>query len=176
MDAAVPGLTIYNLPEMPPKWDAVGIFYITFGISWTVIVFSAMAFCWFNRHSPALRLRGLPLSFSAIAFLHCYWFLAQVVYPIGGTMDIVLAYDIQYFFMGIWFPLGVALFHASNLRFLHVAKLQRQFTQHPTTRVKSCCDGKSTSWLCWIRSLPYTAKIMLFIGTGMVAQVGYLSL
>jgi hypothetical protein len=37
--------------------------------------------------------------------------------------------------MGTWFPLGIALFHASNLRFLHVAKLQKQFARPELQRV-----------------------------------------
>lgn len=173
MDAAAmppPQLTIYNLPPSPAKWDAVGIFYITFCATWTTLVFSGMAFCWVNRKNPVLRIRGLPLSFASITFLHCYWCLAQITYPIGMTMPIVLAYDIQYFFMGIWFPLGIALFHASNLRFLHVAKLQKQFTR-PEHRSRSECNGVDDSWLCRLRSMNYTKRILIFIGSGMVLQV-----
>ncbi|CAH0053790.1 unnamed protein product [Clonostachys solani] len=165
----VPNFTIYNLPPSPPKWDNIGIFFICFCVIWTSLVFAGMAFCWFNRHNPVLKIRGLPLSFTAILFLHAYWVLAQLVYPIGGTMPVVLAYDIQYFFMSIWFPLGIALFHASNSRFLYVAKLQKQFTNNHRIQVR--CNGGGTSWLCRFRNMSYTVRIMSFIGLGMVAQV-----
>ncbi|KDN64202.1 putative integral membrane protein [Colletotrichum sublineola] len=99
--AALAGLTIYNLPPMPPKWDSIGIFYITFCATWTVIVFAGMAFLWANRKHPILKIRGLPLAFSSITFLHMYWCMAQITYPIGGTMPVVIAYDVQYFVMGI---------------------------------------------------------------------------
>ncbi len=170
MDKPMPALTIYNLPPSPPNWDTIGIFYVTFCASWTLLVFLGMVFCWFNRSSPVLKIRGLALSFTAITFLHIYWILAQIVYPIGMTMPIVIAYDVQYFFMGIWLPLGIALFHASNNRFLHIAKLQRQFTQ-PELRSKSGCDGEKTSWLCRLRNMNYTKRILIFIGLGIIAQV-----
>ncbi|KAK2009689.1 integral membrane protein [Colletotrichum eremochloae] len=168
--AALAGLTIYNLPPMPPKWDSIGIFYITFCATWTVIVLAGMAFLWANRKHPILKIRGLPLAFGSIIFLHMYWCMAQITYPIGGTMPVVIAYDVQYFVMGIWFPLGIALFHASNSRFLHVAKLQRlQFTDNGS-HYRRGCNGKKSSWLCKFRNMEYGKRLMIFIWIGIVAQ------
>lgn len=174
MDQIPPGITVYNLPTSAPTWDTLGIFYISFCAIWTSLVLSGMIFLWVNRKNPILKIRGLPLSFGAIILLHMYWILAQITYPIAHTMPLVLAYDIQYFIMGIYFPLGIALFHASNLRFLHIAKLQKQFTHPDLRRKASGCNGAKTSWLCRLRNLPYTARIMTFIGIGMVAQVSSL--
>lgn len=166
------GLTIYNMPSMPPRWDKVGIFYISFCATWTFLVACGMAFCLFNRHHPILRLRPLRLSFLAIAMLHSYWIMAQIVYPIGGTMPVVIAYDVQYFVMGTYFPLGIALFHASNTKFLLIARSQRQFT-HPALKMarQQGCNGKDSSWLCRMRNIPTWTKIMIVIGLGMVFQV-----
>ncbi|KAI8265426.1 hypothetical protein K4K58_011247 [Colletotrichum sp. SAR11_239] len=171
--AAMASLTIYNFPPMPPNFDSVGIFYMTFCVTWTVLVIAGMIFCWVNRDSPVLKIRGLPLSFAAIFCLHLYWILAQITYPIGGTMPAVLAYDVQYFVMGTWFPLGIALFHASNARFLHVAKLQKLHFANKgegIKRGKLGCDGARTSWLCRLRNMDYTTKIMIPIGLGLVVQ------
>ncbi|KYK54384.1 hypothetical protein DCS_06342 [Drechmeria coniospora] len=167
-----PKFTLYSLPTSPALWDRVGVFFISYCAAWSTLVVAGMAFCWFNRHSPVLRLRGLPLSFTAIIFLHAYWILAQITYPIGRTIPVVLAYDIQYFFMGIWFPLGIALFHASNSRFLHVAKLQRQFTLSGAPRPGvAACDGTGRSWLCRLGCVTYTKRVMIFVGDGMALQV-----
>jgi hypothetical protein len=163
-------MSIYDLPTFPALWDNVGRFFISFASTWTFLVLCGMTFCIVNRNNPILKIRCLPLSFGAMILLHSYWILAQIVYPVGRTIPVILAYDIQYFFMGIYFPLGIALFHASNLRFLHIAKLQKQFTQ-PEYRVSSGCNGAKSSLLCRIRNMNYTARIMLFIGTGMAAQV-----
>lgn len=170
--AAMADLTVYNIPTSPPNWDRVGVFYISWCVSWTTLLLAGMIFCLVNRHNPVLRFRGLPLSFPAIALLHVYWILGQITYPIGGTMHMVLAYDIQYFGMGVYFPLGIALFHASNHRFLHIAKLQKRFV-HPEIRTERGCNGADSSWLCRLRNMKYTTKISLFVGIGMVFQVYY---
>lgn len=167
-------LTIYNVPPMPPNWDRVGVLYISFCATWTTLVTTGMAFCWYNRHLPVLRVRGLPLAFGAVAFLHLYWIMAQITYPIGATMPIVIAYDVQYFVMGTWFPLGIALFHASNLRFLRVATLQKQYTLSNIRKTRGCNGGHS-SWLCRIRNMDYSTKTTAFITIGLVFQVGHVS-
>jgi hypothetical protein len=166
----MPPPMIYNVPQMPPNWDRVGVFYITFCATWTTIIVAGMAFCWYNRHRPILRVRGLPLAFAAVILLHSYWIMAQITYPIGATMPIVIAYDVSYFVMGTWFPIGIALFHASNLRLLRVAKLQRQFAQQDLTR-KKVNDGAHTSWVSRLRILDYNTKVMTFFITGIVFQV-----
>ncbi|KAF4948676.1 hypothetical protein FGADI_9451 [Fusarium gaditjirri] len=165
-----PTITIYNLPPSPARWDRVGVFYITFCAVWTFLVISGMTFCWINRNNQLLRLRGLVLSFSAIILLHIYWTLGQIVYPVGPTIPIVLAYDIQYFFMGIWYPLGIALFHASNSRLLHVAKMQKKYSSaHLRDQFNS--TRPHSPWLRRFRSMDYTKKVMLLTGIGMVVQV-----
>ncbi|KAI1342894.1 hypothetical protein F5Y15DRAFT_271396 [Xylariaceae sp. FL0016] len=168
--ASPAGITVYNLPPSPPNLDAVGRFYLAFLATWTTLVFSGMGFLIWNRRSPILRVRGLGLSLTAILFLQAYWVLAQLTYPIGQTMPVLLAYDIQYFFMGIWFPLGIALFHASNLRFLHVAQKQKRYAQLGY-QGRDGCNGSRTSWLCRLRNMSYTSRVMIFIGFGMVIQV-----
>ncbi|KAG5993331.1 hypothetical protein E4U43_003535 [Claviceps pusilla] len=164
-------LTIYNLPPSPPNFDSIGRFFIAFGSTWTFLVFAGMIFCIFNHKNPILKIRCIPLSFGAILMLHCYWVLAQITYSVGMTMPIVLAYDIQYFFMGIYYPLGMALFYASNLRFLHVAKLQKQFT-HPELRAREQKGhGDRTLLLFHMRNWGYTARVMFWIGIGIIFQI-----
>ncbi|OJJ83735.1 uncharacterized protein ASPGLDRAFT_35760 [Aspergillus glaucus CBS 516.65] len=168
--AAMADLTVYNLPTSPPNWDRVWVFYIAFCTTWTALLLAGMIFCLVNRHNPILRVRGLSLSFPAITLLHVYWILGQITYLIGGIMHMVLVYDIQYFGMGVYFPLGIALFHASNHCFLHIAKLQKQFV-HPELQTQCGCNSADSSWICRLRNLQYMAKISLFVGIGMVFQV-----
>jgi hypothetical protein len=167
---STPALTIYNFPPIPPKWDRVGVFYIAFAATWTAVVAAGMAFCWYNRHLPILRVRELPLAFTGIIFLHLYWIMAQLSYPVGATMPIVVAYDTQYFVMGTWFPLGIALFHASNLRFLRTAELQRQFADSDLKR-KRTYHNTHSSLFCRMRNMDYNTKVMTFIIIGAVIQV-----
>ncbi|KAL6703481.1 hypothetical protein ACN47E_009655 [Coniothyrium glycines] len=163
------GITVYNLPPQPALLDGVGIFYITFCAIWTSIVAAGMLFCWVNRHLPILRVRGLPLAFGSVISLHVYWILAQLTYPVGRSIPAIPAYSLQYFVMSTWFPLGIALFHAANLRFLRVAKLQKQFAQSTLTVRRSRVEQK-TGWLCKFRNMEYTRKVMMFITVGVVVQ------
>ncbi|KAG5958180.1 hypothetical protein E4U58_005461 [Claviceps cyperi] len=170
---ALPSLTtIYNFPPAPPKFDRVGTFYIAFGASWTLLVVAGMLFCALNHDNPVLKIRCIPLSFGAIILLHLYWILAQITYSVGMSMPIVLAYDIQYFFMGIYYPLGMALFHASNLRFLRIAKLQRHFARSEVRgRESSSLEGAVLSVFRRVRDWEYTAQIMLWVGLGIAVQI-----
>lgn len=168
------GITVYNFPAQPPNWNSVGIFYVTFAGVWTTVVASGMIFCLCNRHIPALRIRSLPLAFIGITLLHIYWCLAQIVYPIGATLPTLVAYTLQYFTMGIWFPLGIALFHAANLKFLRVAELQKQFeSTAPAIRMRAG-EQKTTSRMSWIRQwkdVKAENKVFILIGVAMVFQI-----
>lgn len=168
--AAMADLTVYNMPTSSPNLDRVGVFYISFCVIWTTLLLAGMIFCLINRHIPILRVRGLPLSFSAIVLLHLYWILGQILYPVGACFRTVLAYDIQYFAMGIYMPLGIALFQASNLRFLHVAKMQKQFVHHELRAERKCNDTKS-SWLSRLKNIDYMKRTLFLIGIGMILQV-----
>lgn len=166
-------ITIYSFPPQPPKWDKVGIFYVTYAAVWTTIVASGMVFCLCNRNVPALRIRSLPLAFSGILLLHLYWCMAQIVYPVGGTMPIIIAFEVQYFVMGIWFPLGIALFHAANLKFLRVAELQKRFQSTRAAVQLRAGEGRRTSRTIWIGRLlnmDHDKKIFTLIGVAMIFQ------
>lgn len=166
------GLTVYNLPSSPPIWDGVGIFYLSFCIIWTVLLISGMAFCCLNRDIPLIRVRGIFWSFLAISLLHVYWILGQITYPIVPTMPGLLSVDIQYFAMGIYFPLGIALFQASNLRFLHVARMQRQFV-FPELRSTISMGSKphGSPIISRLRSMSYMTRTMVLIAIGILLQV-----
>jgi hypothetical protein len=72
--------------------------------------------------------------------------------------------------MGIWFPLGIALFHASNSRLLHVAKLQKKYSSARLRDQFNAVQPRNP-WLCRFRSLEYTKKLLVLTGIGMVVQV-----
>ncbi|KAI0474116.1 hypothetical protein GGR56DRAFT_696875 [Xylariaceae sp. FL0804] len=180
-------LTVYTLPPRPPNFDAVGVFYVAFCAAWTLLVLAGAAFLCRHRRLPMLRVRGLPYLFAAVAMLHAYWMMGQVVYPLGRAVpSVVLAYDVQYFFMGLWFPLGIAVFHGFNTRFLHVARLQRRYGTNqqggggasgmggmgPWGRsLRPGCNGAATSWLCRLRNTDYEARLLAGIGLAMCVQV-----
>lgn len=145
--------------------DALGVFWIVFALSWTFIVAGGMIFLWRRRDMPILRIRGLPLSFLAITLLHLYWGAVQTAYvwfPIATP-------QIEFWIMSIYLPCGIALFHASNSRFLHVARAQKELFASDSVSMMS--KRAKTRSFCGFQSLDYTRKILVLVGAGMICQV-----
>jgi hypothetical protein len=148
----------------------LGIFYITFSAIWTLLVVAAMIFLWTKRRMSFLRIRGLPLSFAAIVMLHAYETAVWTGYVYGALMPAW----VEFWIMGIWLPFGVALFHASNSRFLHIAQAQRRFAQTGLAFEKKIIYGNGI--IDRFLRLEYTTRMLIYVGLGMLFQVGRPSL
>lgn len=160
------GVTPDTKPEL--RLDSVGIFWIVFAVVWTVVLLGGMLFLYARRDMPILRIRGLGLSFAAVALLHFYWFAVTTGYVYGPLMPEVA----EFWIMGIWFPFGIALFHASNSRFLYVANAQKKYVEKTADlgwdprqpRIRKTLVAR------W-RMLDYSYKMLLLVGLGMAFQV-----
>lgn len=147
------------------KLDGLAIFFAVFACVWTLCLVAGAVFLLRRRDSPVLRIRGIPLSLSAVAFLHGYFISVQLGYMTGPAMP----GDAEYWIMGTWLPVGIALFHASNSRFLHVAKAQRRFVDHsPEEKPKQNGSGL----IARFRKQDHTRKVCILVGSGMAFQVG----
>lgn len=153
MDGAKPRLNL----------DAVGIFWVTWCGVWTLFVGSGMGFLWYRRDTPLLRIRGLNLSFAAIGFLHTYWMAVQMAY-----ISDPFPAQAEYWIMGIYLPFGIALFHASNARFLYIARQQRRRFVRKSYQQEGSIP---TSIFGRFRQLSHTRKMLVVIGMGMALQV-----
>ena len=160
------GVTPDTKPEL--RLDSVGVFWIVFAVGWTAILLSGMFFLYTRRDMQILRIRGLGLSFAAVTLLHSYWIAVALGYVYGPLMP----ESAEYWIMGIWFPFGIALFHASNSRFLYVANAQKKY-------VKKTADLgwdqqrpriRKTLVARW-QMLDYSYKMLLLVGVGMAFQV-----
>ncbi|KAI5456739.1 regulator of G protein signaling superfamily [Mariannaea sp. PMI_226] len=146
--------------------DAVGIFWIVFCLSWTIILCCGMIFLWRRRHMPMLKIRGLGISFTAILFLHMYWGAVQTGYCYLPLCPPVIVYMI----MSIWLPFGIALFNASNSRFLHIAQKQRDLFAAEKSPRETSKREKPTTLLGRFRNVDYSKKILILVGIGMAFQ------
>ncbi|KAH7376708.1 hypothetical protein B0T11DRAFT_272810 [Plectosphaerella cucumerina] len=152
---------------MSVRIDGVAIFWAVFAASWTLLLMAGMSFLYSRRSMSMLRIRGLPLAFAAIALLHVYWVAVQLGYLYGH----LVAADIEFWIMGIYLPFGIALFHASNSRFLHVAKAQRRYAQGGRVAAPVQAARKSRWPLVdRFRRNDYTGKMLALIFTGMAVQ------
>lgn len=146
----------------------VSIWWACWACVWTTAVVLGMALLIARRNSPVLRFRGLGLSLSAIVLLHLYWISVQL----GLMVAPLMPGDAEYWIMGTYLPCGVALFHASNSRLLHVAKLQTKFVQPSNHLAELPRDSKRKGNLVdRFRRLDYTVRIIILVSIGMFSQV-----
>lgn len=155
------GVTATSKPK--PHVDSVGIWWACWACIWTATVVAGMAFLIRNRNLPILRVRGLGLSLFAITLLHLYWISGQLAYIIGAMGPP----DAEYWIMGTYFPFGIALFHASNTRFLHVAKRQEKFARRRNAGLKPRGKG----FINRFKRMDYTSKMCILVGSGMIFQL-----
>lgn len=161
------GLTADSTPR--PRINGVGIWWICWTATWTVLLLWGMAFLIHHRQMSMLKIRGIWLSLSSILFLHLYWASVQLGYVFGPLYP----GDMQYWIMGTYLPLGIGLFHASNTRFLHVAQRQKQFVDKADIPniPNSYKPSKAGGILGRFRELDYSAKAVILVSSGMFFQV-----
>lgn len=154
--------------EPRPQLDGVGIFWACWTCIWTALLAAGMAYLVSRRQMPVLRIRGLALSLSAIGLLHLYWISVQIGYILAPLAPAVA----EYWIMGIYLPFGIALFHASNSRFLHIAKAQKKYAQHGGRVVEGPASSRRGDGVVGrFRRLDYTSKVLIVVGLGMLFQV-----
>ncbi|KAK0658019.1 hypothetical protein B0T16DRAFT_341025 [Cercophora newfieldiana] len=160
-------------PDTKPvaRLNSIGIFWITLACVWTVLLASGMVYLYRKRHTPTLRIRGLPLTFAGIVLLHLYWATVQSGYVIGPLAPEVA----EFWIMGIWYPFGIALFQAGNSQFLHIAKAQSRFAKADGAVGKGFdekrVERKERGMLARLRRMDYSQKMFLFVTLGMAVQL-----
>lgn len=146
----------------------VAIWWIVWGIAWTIPIAAGMVFLILRRHSPVLRNRSLALSLTAIVFLHIYWWSLQFAVFAGAVMP----GDGQFWIMGLYLPCGLALFHGSNSYFLHVAKQQRRYAKYDFL-IDAAPENKRSQKgvLNKFLRLDYTVRVVIMVAVAMFIQV-----
>ncbi|KAI4938442.1 hypothetical protein J4E85_000882 [Alternaria conjuncta] len=132
--------------------DGVGWTYITIFIVWNLSLLSGFAFLWNHRQHPSLP------------------------YPFGA----VFPCSVEFWAMSILVPLGMALFHASNSQFLHLAARQKHFARMSSLKDHEPIDEKkaqevvNSRWKRIMNGMERADNIertLIFIGIGMAVQV-----
>jgi hypothetical protein len=150
------------------NWDALGKFYISFAIAWTVILYAGAAWLYMHRHIPYLKMRNIPLALAAVTFLHIYLVKILLAYTTNGHFPC----SIEFWIMSIYLPFGIAFFQANLSQLLSIATQQRRLLEG-SRNVKNPQKGKWTVkelGARWKGTTPLV-KTYVCIGVGMVCQV-----
>ena len=176
--------------------DGVGWAYIGVDIAWAVALTSGMSFLFYHRELPCIRIRKLPLLFAGIIPLHLYGTVCLLSYPVGAVVPCVAMFWVmryahllllpllynQLTTCSIYLPFGIAMFHASNSQFLHVASRQKQFTRLSLLSDNAPLkqdEAEQLSYSRWRRILRGVERadridrMMLLIGVGLAVQVRF---
>lgn len=162
------------MPEA--KLDALGWTYIGLTLAWTAALVGGMLFLQRHRHLPCIQIRRLPLLFAGVGSLHAYGCVALSVY----TFFPIFPCNSEFWLMSIYLPFGIAMFHAANSQFLHIASRQKQFARMSTLSDRRPLDERQAERLAYsrfsriLRGVERADKIdrmMVWIGIGIVAQV-----
>lgn len=152
------------------NFDGLGWTYITIAVSWTIILTIGTTFFISKRHLPFLRIRDVPLTVSAVAVLHVYWVLCLLAYVLQGFFPCAT----EYWIMSIYLPLGIALFQACNTQLLHIATLQKRYTEKTSHHREGPVLRQEKGlrrWMIRLEAENRRKRSMTFIAYGMVVQV-----
>jgi hypothetical protein len=157
--------------------DRIGWTYMGLFIIWNAALAAGMTFIWIHRKKDAsLRMRKVPLLLAGVFSLHIYAALCIIAYPVGQFFSC----NVEFWVMSILLPIGIALFHASNSQFLHVASRQKHFVRMSTLSDHKAINEEkaeaiaSSRWRRVFAGLERADNIkqtLLLIGAGMVVQV-----
>lgn len=157
-------------------FDSIGWTYMGLTIAWNVMLAVGMIFLWTHRRLPSLRMRKLPLLFGGVLSLHIYGVLCIIVYPVGA----VFSCSLEFWVMSIYLPLGIALFHAANTQFLHLASRQKQFAHmsslkdHKSINEEKAQEVSNSRWKRIVSGRERADNVertLVFIGLGLAVQV-----
>lgn len=158
------------------RLDSIGWTYISLIIVWSVLIVTGMTYLWINRNIPSLRMRRIPLLFAGIIPLHLYAIVCLLAYSIGPLVPCTA----EFWVMSLYLPLGIALFHATNSQFFHLASRQKQFAHMSRLQDAKSMDEERTRQAASSRWKKFFVgdekadnieRTLVFIGVGIAIQV-----
>lgn len=164
--------------NMEYKFDSIGWTYMAIFIIWNLALAAGMAFLWINKDLPSLRMRRIPLLLAGVFLLHVYAALCIIVYPVGAAFSCT----VEFWVMSLLVPLGIALFHAANSQFLHLASRQKHFasmtslTESKTINEKEAQTIAHSRWrriFTGVERADNIDRTLYCIGVGMAIQVRF---
>lgn len=161
-----------------PAWNAVGEAYVIIISVYTTLLALCSYLYWrYLARTNAVRIRGLIITILAVWIIHCYLLALFIVYPLNGDF----LCGTEFWSMNVMFPLGIAIYQASNVRLL--AYSQRQ----DSMLVLNCFSEKQEQlelwpprparlW-SWVKSRMASGDLVWntykWIGLGLVVQVSF---
>jgi hypothetical protein len=151
------------------NWDFLGKLYVSIAISWTIVLYSGIAWLVSHRRLLYLRMRNIPLAVTATSFLHVYLVKILLAYTTNGHFPC----SAEFWIMSIYLPLGIAVFQANMVQLLSISTQQRKLLNsdpNPVREVKRYPTNFRELRQRW-KTLTTLNKTYVVIGLGILIQV-----
>lgn len=157
----------------PPAWNAVSIGYSVFVSMYTVVIVFGLGALWSYRKKDAIRLRGVWLTIASVLAIHSYAAAIFIVYPLNGYYHC----NTEFWYMSVFFPLGMAIFQAANARLLAVSKLHQDTLSKQLWGAITAPFGiRPPVFWRWFSQLPYNEQTYIWISVVFLLQVQFTDL
>lgn len=158
-----------------PSISNAGVYYVVIIAVYTPLLLAALFTGWIKyRHTNAVRIRGPLITTAAVLFIHIYVAALFIVYPLNGNFKC----GTEFWIMNTVFPLGIALFQASNVRLKAYAASQIDMLQLKCFSEKKAPFNPTPSGLrAWLRykwKTDEVARTYICIAIGLIIQVSLL--
>ncbi|KAF2130552.1 hypothetical protein P153DRAFT_384815 [Dothidotthia symphoricarpi CBS 119687] len=156
--------------------DSTGWTYMGMMIVWTVAFIAGVGYLWINRQLQSLRMRRIPLLLAGLIPLHLYGVVCLLSYLLGPLLPCTA----EYWVMNLYLPFGIAIFHATNSQFLHIASRQKQFAHMSTLKASKSIDQEraqrvaNSRWrriFAGVERSDNIERTLLLIGVGIAIQI-----
>ncbi|KAL8723865.1 MAG: hypothetical protein Q9181_007121 [Wetmoreana brouardii] len=155
--------------------DGYGISLVVFGVAYSLVLYAACIYLWFQRHHPVVKMRKVGLMLLSVLVIHVFCFMVFTVYTMNGAWPC----SVEFWAMNLYLPIGIGLWQAQNQQLLIVSRQQTQMitstkTYKPLLPPRGRGFGSSSYWvsrfMLWYRSISTQGMYEGFILIGIIIQ------
>ncbi|KAL8745954.1 MAG: hypothetical protein Q9184_007810 [Pyrenodesmia sp. 2 TL-2023] len=159
----------------PKNWDGYGISNIAFVVVYSVFLFAACVYLWYQRHHPVVRMRKVGLMLLSVLVIHGFCFLVFTIYTMNGAWPCT----VEFWSMNLYLPIGIGLWQAQNQQLLIVSRQQSHLihfnhTYRPLLPPRGHSMGTPRYWFwrlkIWYRNISSQGKYEGFVLIGIMIQ------
>ena len=160
----------------PENLDGYGISLIVFGVTYSLVLYAACIYLWFQRHHPIVKMRKVGLMLLSVLVIHVFCFMVFTVYTMNGAWPC----SVEYWSMNLYLPIGIGLWQAQNQQLLIVSRQQSQLitsreTYKPLLPSRRHGFGTPRYWLwrfkIWYQGISSQGRYEGFVFIGIIIQV-----
>ncbi|KAL8923925.1 MAG: hypothetical protein Q9208_004362 [Pyrenodesmia sp. 3 TL-2023] len=159
----------------PKNWDGYGISLIAFIAIYSVFLFAACIYLWYQRHHPVVRMRKVGLMLLSVLVIHGFCLVVFTIYTMNGAWPCT----VEYWSMNLYLPIGIGLWQAQNQQLLIVSRQQSHLihsnhTYRPLLPLRGHSMGTPRYWFwrlkIWYRNISSQGKYEGFVLIGIIIQ------